>query len=157
MSDAASTSTESEAPSAILARYDALWREFQATVSAMDEAELEAPARVGEWSAKDLLAHVGRWCDAAVMVIDNRLAGRPRGETYDDYEAWNARWAEEDRNLSVEQARQRCEAGYARLRGVIADLPTERWDKVVRGWVHASGVEHLEEHLADLRGEAQST
>jgi hypothetical protein len=151
MSNETSTSTESEAPSAILARYGALWGEFQAAISAMDEAELVAPARVGEWSAKDLMTHMGRWCDAAVVVIDNHLAGRSHGETYDDYDAWNARWADEDRALTVQQARQRCEAGYLRLRGVIADLPPERWDKVVRGWVHGSGVEHLEEHLADLR------
>jgi hypothetical protein len=154
MSEEWSTGAANEAPSAILARLDTRWGEFQAAISGMDEAELIAPDRIGEWSAKDLVAHIGRWLDAAVTVIENRLAGRPRGETYDDYESWNARWAEEDRYLTVEQARQRCEAAYSRLRGVISDLPAERWDKVVRGWVQGSGVEHLEEHLADLRGGA---
>lgn len=154
MSDEAGTdqATQLEEPAAILDRIDAVWREFQGAIGGMSEAELTAPGRVGVWSIKDLLAHIGRWYDAAVVVIDNRIAGRPRGETYDDFDAWNARWAEEDRGLTPAEARSGCEAAHDRLRALVADLPADRWDKVVRGWVEGSGYGHLEEHLADIRG-----
>jgi hypothetical protein len=152
-----SIAAASDEPGVILGQYDTLWQEFQATIASMSEKEMASPGRVGEWSAKDLLAHLGRWNDAAVTIIDDRLAGRPLGETYDDYEAWNARWAEEDRALTLQEARTRCESAHRRLRGLIAELAADRWDKVVRSWVRGSGVEHLEEHLADLRGAGTSS
>ena len=141
-------------PAAIVRRVDDLWLELQIDVDRWSEADLQTPGPGGAWSGKDILAHLARWSDAAFAVIQAHLDGRAVAAQYDDYETLNAQWAAEDAGLSLTEVRARARTAHEQLRQLIGDLAPARWDSVVRHWVTADGVEHIEEHLAELRARA---
>jgi len=143
-------------PEAILRRYDETWLQLEEVIRSLTDAELSLPGREGEWSGKDILAHIARWQSVACEVVEARAVGREPAELYADYDTWNDRWVVEDRTLSTGEIRDRLAAAGRRLRELAGSLPGARWDDLVQEWVEQTGVEHVEEHLASLRAPISS-
>ncbi len=156
MSDNSGATSERDSadPAAIVQRIDQLWLELQVEIDRWSEAELAEPGPDGAWSGKDILAHLGRWSDAAFAVVQAHLDGRSLASEYDDYETLNAQWAAEDASLSLTEVQARARTAHDQLRELLGGLAPEQWDGVVRDWVFADSVEHVEEHLAELRARA---
>ncbi len=134
----------------ILRRSDELWRMLRASVEARPEAELVSRRIAGEWTGKDVLAHVARWHDAARAVLTARERRPAVVARYEDEEALNAQWAQEDRAVPLWVARERSEASYRDLRAVLRGLEARGWDGVVVDWVRGATWAHYAAHIADL-------
>lgn len=144
----------SEQQDSLFARADLLWQELNQLLDARPHAELLAPRLVGDWSGKDLIAHLGRWKEAAIEVIEDHLAGRDPVD-YDDFEPWNQQWAARDAALTLDQARRYAGSAHDRLQRLARSVPAERWDATVQGWFKGSSVNHLQDHIEALKVRAR--
>jgi len=144
--------TDEPTPDQLLAESDALWDRLWPAVSRGDDDALLAPGAAGDWSRRDVLMHLARWHEHGVERVEAHLANR-EAISRNDYEAWNARWHEEDRNVPPAEAVRRCEQSRSAIRRLLGGLDEQQWDAVVRG-VHEGVVgEHYQEHL-DFLAEA---
>jgi hypothetical protein len=125
----------------------------------IDPELLTAQGLVGDWSARELLAHLGHWADWATRVVDHAADGRLEdlvtGEW--DVDAQNARVASEMAGRSMDEALDREAAAYdallARLRVTDPALlaVVTPWGATVEGSVIENGPAHYDEHALQIR------
>ena len=133
--------------------------EFLAALDAVDPARLAEPGLVGEWSGRELIAHLGYWAGHAVEVIQAAEFGRvesfgkgqPSVDEVNDTVARVARHTD----LVTAQARERASAEVLveRLRAldpVLLDLRLPDGATVEEG-IREDGAEHYREHTQQLR------
>ncbi|HSK94609.1 MAG TPA: DinB family protein [Candidatus Angelobacter sp.] len=134
---------------------------FFDALDALDPATLERPGIEGEWSARELVAHLGYWAGYVVEVIgaveDGRVeelyANRP---AVDDVNATVAKVAR-DTNLGTVRKRESAsvDALVERLRRMdpsLLDAPLPS-GYPVEALVRDDGIDHYRNHAAALRGE----
>jgi hypothetical protein len=138
--------------------------EFLAALEALPPARLNAPGLVGEWSARELVAHLGYWAGHAVEVIHAVEGGRDAevldGSSVDERNETVARIA---RQTDLATARKR-EAASARalLERLAAIDPALLSEVLPDGATLAQGIredgpEHYREHTADMRSAIEDT
>ncbi len=82
-----------------------LWVEYDklyGSLLGLDELQLAAPGVVGDWSARDIVAHVAAWQRAAVNEIPRVLAGQGTSADVEVVDDFNARAVERGRGLTLE-------------------------------------------------------
>src|SRR5262245_21355282 len=95
--------------SQLLKRLDTAWETFKTSYAGLSDAELLAPGVAGDWSVRDLIAHVTWWEEEALTHLPVILEGKqpPRySVTYGGIDAFNAQTAELKRNLSLAEVLQ---------------------------------------------------
>lgn len=133
----------------ILAAEAAAWHELHDAAAGLSPASWAAPGVVGEWSAKDLVAHVGCWAAEAARQLECIRAGAPsRGP---DVEAFNAASYEACKDLTVNEVVAMASAAHHRLQEEIELVaPVALSGKIVE-MIHERADRHYREHLAHLR------
>ncbi len=142
---------------------------LEATVAKLDEERLTRPGTVGEWSAKDTLAHIAAWERHLIALL---RASRGEAEWpepihgSEDVDRFNARVRAEARDLPLAEVRAEfAEAHEAALREVAsldegALLEPGRFARLEGAplWrnVEADTYGHYREHLPALRALAES-
>jgi hypothetical protein len=138
------------------------------TLAGLDEAMLDRKAVVGEWSIKNVLAHIAAWEAWVVQALPARLT---TGTTPGDFQArvqdedrFNAEEVAEREELTpseqlIELERTR-EALLAELRDLDATAWERRnlwdtWEGTLAEYLHASLIEHEQEHIGELRAAAE--
>jgi uncharacterized protein (TIGR03083 family) len=136
-------------------------------IAGLDEDALDRKGIVGEWSVKNVLAHIAAWEAWVVQALPHRIA---TGKTPEDFRArvrdedrFNAEEVAEREELTpaeqlIELERTR-EALLDELRGLDATTWERRglwdtWEGTLAEYLRESLVGHEEEHLADLRAAA---
>jgi hypothetical protein len=133
--------------------------EFMAALEQMDPALLTAPGLLGEWSARELLAHLGYWAGLAAEALHAASEDRTESFGADDLEvdernAVVARVASETELATVRQREQAAyEALLEALRGADPAWLEERvsYGDSLEQVVRDDGAEHYREHAADIR------
>lgn len=136
--------------------------EFLAALGALDPGTLERPGIEGDWSARELVAHLGYWAGYVVEVIGAVEEGRVE-ELYanrapvDDVNATVAKVAR-DTNLGTVLKREAgsVEALVERLRRVdpsLLDAPLPS-GYPLEALVRDDGIDHYREHAGKLRDRA---
>lgn len=123
-----------------------------------EKALVETPA-VGEWTAKDLLAHIAAWDRWAREEVGRMVAGeKPDLSAVVDVDAFNAVAVATWRDRSLEEvlaALQRERAALVEwIRGLSEEdffrrRPIGTYDWTLPGWIEVY-VRHEEEHASDL-------
>ena len=152
-------SPQGDRNAALVAELVAARDDFLAALEAVGPAQLAQPGLVGEWSAKELVAHMGYWAGRAVDLIqaaelggiETFGEGRP---SVDDINAAVARVAR-DTDLVTVQARERAsvEALVERLGTLdppLLDLRLSDGATVEKG-LKEDGGDHYREHARELR------
>ena len=144
---------------ALVAELVAARDDFLAALDAVEPARLAGQSLVGEWSARELIAHLGYWSGHVVEVIQaaERGATESFGEgrpSVDDINATVARVARET-DLATAQARERAsvEVLVDRLRTLdptLLDLSLPD-GATVEQRIREDGAEHYREHAYELR------
>ena len=73
---------------------EAAFRDLQAAVTGLDEGRMKE-AWLGVWGVREILVHVSGWHREMVPALERLARGEkpfPAGVSYDDYDAWNARF-----------------------------------------------------------------
>jgi hypothetical protein len=132
---------------------------FVDSLADVDPALLTAPGLVGQWSAKELIAHLAYWTGHAAEAVHHAEQGRLEafGEDELDVDARNAVVARVAGETDMATVRQREEAAFDALVARMKRLNPE-WleDRVSYGdtleyVLRDDGADHYHEHTADVR------
>lgn len=142
---------DTRTPQEILAHITSSRVTLTSAIYGLSEAEMTTQQPVGKWSVKDVMAHLGRWEEVCLDVLQAHLRGEKNTENYTDYLAYNDKWEAELQAYSLQEAIELFESAHYRLFGFLSTLTPERWNSHVRAWVKGSTWHHFEEHSEQIR------
>jgi Mycothiol maleylpyruvate isomerase N-terminal domain len=104
------------------------WGALVESYAGLSDARLTEPGVTGDWSVKDILAHVTTWEGEALKHLPLVLAGGrpPRYVTYGGIDAFNAAMTEAKRGLSLPEVLGQLDDTHARLVDLVARTPEEQ-------------------------------
>ena len=138
-----------------LARMDDAWSEFHGRVEALPSQLLEHHIADGQWTRKQMLAHIAAWHEATVLrLVDMVASGAPQDVPGDDG-AINERAARGAIGRTTGEILLDVDQSYRQLRRKVASLSdadliaNDSWAVAV---IAGNTYDHYAEHLADLAG-----
>ena len=121
--------------SQLLKRLKKAWGELEASYAGLSDSELMEPGVTGEWSVKDIIAHVTSWEEEALTHLPVILAGgRPPKYSvrYGGIDAFNAQTMEQRRNLSFSSVLRQRDDTHRRLIDFIQSTPERQFIRETR-------------------------
>ena len=148
-----------EQVASLVAELEAARDEFVAALDAVEPDLLLTPGLVGEWSAKELVAHIGYWTGHAAEALHSAEQGHLAefGEDEMDVDERNAVVARVAGETDLATVRKREEAAFSAMLTRLKRVdPAVLDDKVSYGdslerVIQDDGAEHYREHALDLR------
>jgi len=130
--------------------------ELNEALSGMSADELTHEAAVGEWSVKDVLAHLAAWTGETAMAVERAARGEEVGALITgSVDEWNARRVEERRRLPLVDVVQEFTETHDRLLAALEAAPEDRIPLGPGGWNESARLwwltEHDREHLDVLK------
>ena len=130
--------------------YGELWE----TAAGLDEAQTRA-VWLGTWGVKEILIHISAWdreIAPAFARIERGEPAYPAG-TYDDFDAWNARFVEAGKDAQKAEILADLEASHRGLVAAASALGDEHFSTgaAARELLGATGAQHYREHTAQIR------
>ncbi len=119
----------------LLNRLDAAWMAFQASYAGLSNARLAETGVVGDWSVKDIIAHVTWWEEEALRHLPLIISGDrpPRySVTYGGIDAFNAMMAERKRHVSLSDVLTQQDDTHRRLVDFIRSVPEDQFTRETR-------------------------
>jgi len=117
--------TKAELLSATEAEYTA----FRAALEGLDARQL-TEVWLGTWSVKDIVAHISGWHRELGPALERMARGDrpvPEGTSYNDVDAWNAKFAAARTAAPVGQVLAEFEHSHAAFMRAAAAVPPERF------------------------------
>lgn len=143
----------------LLADLDGAHAAFHDALSDVDLELATVPGVMEDWSVRDIVHHLARWCEHGAEAV--ALAAEGRGDAFDystdDTDAMNERFLAEGRAVTPEDALAHEEAAFEALRSRVADLDEILLDlrlgngDTVREVIAYDGPDHYAEHTEHLR------
>ena len=141
---------------------DALLREMDAgfaglldDVNGLSEEQM---TRVwyGDWSVRDILAHVAGWHREEIAMLERMARGErpvPESVDYTDDDAWNARFAAKWRAASAGEVLAELNASKEAYLAAALRLPEERFEegRTAHRLVQQGCIEHYRQHGDEIR------
>ncbi len=132
---------------------------FLAALADVDPALLLTPGLVGDWSARELVAHLAYWAGHAAEALHRAAEGRPDefGEEELDVDERNAVVTRVAKETDLRTVRDREEAAFEALLTALRELDPALLDErvaygdSVEQVVRDDGPDHYREHTLDLR------
>lgn len=149
-------STGNDRVTKLLGKLDAAWRDFRESYAGLTDVQMLERGVTGEWSVRDLIAHVTWWEEEALkhlpLILDG---GRPPrySVTYGGIDAFNALMTERRRDLSLAEVRDQFAETHRRLLTWIENVPPEQLagDTRARRRLRLDTYGHYPIHTADIR------
>ena len=146
-------------PQALVAELIEARELFLAALADVDPALLQAPGLAGEWSAHELVAHLGYWAGHAAEALHHAAEGRADefGEADMDVDERNAVVARVAAETDLATVRKREQAAFEALLAALGELDAgvlaERvaYGDTVEQVVRDDGADHYREHALDVR------
>ena len=128
------------------------WHTVCHLLERFDKDDLEQPGVNGEWSAKDVMAHIAAWHALTTDRLETlRMTGEltsiPNPDTFVD--EFNAKNFEDCKDLTTHDVRNMFDASHHRFLEEVSQLAeplTERVQQIVA----SNGHGHYEEHIPQL-------
>jgi hypothetical protein len=141
---------------------DALLREMEAGFAALLDAvnglSEEQMSRVwyGDWSVRDILAHVAGWHREEIAMLERMARGErpvPESADYTDDDAWNARFAAKWRAASAGEVLAELKASEEAYLAAALRLPGERFEegRTAHRLVQEGCINHYQEHGNEIK------
>ena len=119
----------------LLRRLDTAWGAFEASYAGLSDAQLMKPGVTGDWSVRDILAHVSTWEEEALTHLPLILEGGtpPRYSVrYGGIDAFNARMTEQKASLSLAAVRRQLDETHRRLIDFARRTPEDQLSRETR-------------------------
>jgi hypothetical protein len=116
-------------------RLDEAWKTLKASYADLSDSELMEPGVMGDWSVRDIIAHVTSWEEEALTHLPLILAGGkpPRySVTYGGIDAFNAQMMEQKRNLSLPEVLRLRDESHRRLMDFLHRVPEDQFTRETR-------------------------
>jgi hypothetical protein len=139
----------------LLKRLDTAWSAFRDSYADLPDSLLVEPGVMGNWSVKDILAHVTTWEEEALKHLPVILAGGrpPRYVTFGGIDAFNAQMTERKRGLSLSEVRTQLDETHRRLVDYIQSAPEDQLtgETRFRRRIRLDTYGHYPEHAKAIR------
>lgn len=139
----------------LLERLETTWSTLNESYAGLPDARLEEPGVVGDWSVKDVLAHVTTWEEEALKYLPVIAAGNrtPRYASVGGIDAFNARESERKRSLSIAEVKRELYETHRRLIEFIEGAPEDqfRTETRFRRRLRYDTYGHYPEHAEAIR------
>ncbi len=123
---------------------DDSWERFLGVLDTVPVERLEEAGACGDWSVKDLMAHMAYWDDRAVIVADALGAGKQADPV--DWEEVNEKEAALRSAWKLDESRREMHAAHQRMLEAL-----ERHPELEADIWQGDTFEHYDEHAADIR------
>jgi hypothetical protein len=140
---------------ALLREADEAFAELHRAIDGLSE-EAMGRAWLGTWGVREILIHISGWHREAIPGFARLARGEaepyPAG-TYDDFDAWNARFVEQRAGVKLADVLAELEASHRDFAAAAAAVPDAHFASggTARGLVDGSGAGHYREHAAQIR------
>jgi hypothetical protein len=135
----------------ILQKEAAAWQALLSAVEGLSDAEWLAPGAAGEWTLKNVAAHLCSWQEEMLTVLPDMarqiIAGVKEPRRY-DIDAWNAEQYAQRQEQPLAEVREKLMTTRAALLAMIQRIPAD-WlanYRYMRNWIAAVTYEHYAEH-----------
>src|SRR5919199_1682272 len=140
----------------LLKKLDRAWAEFKESYAGLSDSQLTEPGVIGDWSVKDILAHVTWWEEEALRHLPLIIKeGRPpRYSTqYGGIDAFNALMTERKQDLSLADVLQQQEETHRQLIEYIQSVPEEQFTRETpfRHRLRLDTYSHYPQHARAIR------
>ena len=140
----------------LLARLDRAWAALNESYAGLPYPRLTEPGVTGDWSVKDILAHVTTWEAEALRHLPLIIAGGrpPRYVRYGGIDAFNAKMTEEKRGLSLSEVLRQMEDTHGHLIDFVRRTPEAQFtrDTRFRRRLRLDTYSHYPQHAEAIRG-----
>ena len=111
---------------------------------------------LGTWSIKDIVAHISGWHREMGPALERLARGEkpvPPGVSYDDVDAWNAKFAAARKNAPVADVLLEFDKSHEYFMHAAAGVPAERFQAGKTAWklVDGNSAHHYREHAEQIR------
>ena len=124
---------------------EAAWEEFHARFHRIGEEGWLKPGACGDWTPKDLMAHIACWHAETASIIEQVRAGGTFPQV--DVEAFNVDFYERCRDMALKDVQAMSGAAHSRFREEVAHVPAELFTERMEAWVAGNGHGHYDEHI----------
>ncbi|HYB71555.1 MAG TPA: ClbS/DfsB family four-helix bundle protein [Candidatus Bathyarchaeia archaeon] len=133
---------------------DEAFDELHRTIDGLSDEEMRR-TWLGTWGVREILIHITGWHEELTPA----LARIGKGEapyapgTYDDFDAWNARFVDRKTGVKTTEVLDELEASHRRFVGAAAALPESHFAPGggARESFEGAGAGHYREHAAQIR------
>ncbi|HEV3350120.1 MAG TPA: ClbS/DfsB family four-helix bundle protein [Methylomirabilota bacterium] len=127
---------------------------FKRAIAGLDEERMRE-AWLGTWSVREIVAHISGWhreLGPALLRMSRGERPIPEGVSYDDVDAWNARFADGRKAASTALILKELDASHAAFLEAAAAVPEERYvpGKTAHKIVDLNSRHHYQEHRAQI-------
>lgn len=123
------------------------WLELQRAIRGLSDTQMVRPGVVGEWSVKDIMAHITAWEQKLIDEIEARESGEEFEEP--DVDAFNAEQYRLNADMDLEDVRAEFQETHAELMEILEVTPVLNRD-LVKFDTYAHYAEHAE-HINQWR------
>jgi hypothetical protein len=113
----------------LLNRVERAWEVLRHSYEGLPEHEMTIAGVMGDWSVKDIIAHVTWWEEEALKYLPVILTGEkpPRYSVlYGGIDAFNARMTEQKKNLSLSEVLRQRDDTHRRLIDFLQSAPEDQ-------------------------------
>ena len=118
----------------------------------------EAPMRqvwLGTWGVREILIHISGWHRAMIPALGHVAKGEPPYPpgTYDDFDAWNARFVEQQSGVKVVDVLAELDASHRAFITAASALPEPLFDEGKPGhdMLNGCATGHYREHTGQIK------
>jgi len=138
----------------ILQEASEAYGELREAITGLDESRV-TDVWLGSWGVKEILIHISGWdreMTPALARIERGEPAYPAG-SYDDFNAWNARFVEAGKHAKTSEILIDLEASHRSLVAAATALGEEHFavGAPARDLLEGTGAQHYREHAAQIR------
>jgi hypothetical protein len=145
----------------LLSEAEAAYTELRQAVDGIPDARM-SETWLGTWGAREILIHVSGWHREMIPALQRIGRGQPpyaEGVSYDDFDAWNARFVEAKRGVKVADVLAELAASHRDFVAAAAAVTEEHLAPggAARDLFAGTGPLHYREHAAQIRDWREAT
>ncbi|MGH7335015.1 MAG: ClbS/DfsB family four-helix bundle protein [Candidatus Rokuibacteriota bacterium] len=136
----------------LLQEADEAFTELQRATVGLTEEQM-VKVWFGTWGVREILIHISGWHRAMILALQRVARGEPPYSpgTYDDFDAWNARFVAEKTGVKVADVRVELEASHRDFLRAATAVPEHHF-AAARELLDGAGTGHYREHTGQIRG-----
>lgn len=132
------------------------WDEFNESFAGLSDEQIAHSAVTGDWTVKDLIAHISWWEEEALKHLPHILQGitPPRyKDAYGGLDAFNAFMSEKKHSLSLDEIQKQAVESHHRLIHYLGTIPEEyfKTETRFRRRLRLDTYSHYPEHTQAIR------
>ena len=119
----------------LLNQLDKSWAAIKESYAGLSDALMTEPGVTGDWSVKDILAHITTWEEEALKYLPLIIKGDrpPRYSVkYGGINAFNAQMTQQKRGLSLSDVLKQLDETHQRLTDYIRQTPGDQFTSETR-------------------------